>query len=132
MEPALASTVRINEINPGKPARRAQDQIAVDAFRGGERQYRLRIRIVADCRCKCDRSACASKIDRCVEGVATAGDAEAAVAAAGELDHHLADRDNASALFVHAIRASWLIRDYRLSAPAPPGALIENVGVRQN
>ena len=48
-----------------------------------------------------DVDAGARQIDRGIEGVAAAAHAEASVAAAGHLDHDLADRDHTLTLLVH-------------------------------
>ena len=84
------ASVSITE-RPGQPAGHAQHEIARHAFGGGEREDAVRIGIVAERGREGGVDAGAREIDRRVEGVAAAADGEAAVAAAREFDHHLAD-----------------------------------------
>src|SRR5262249_50695420 len=82
-------------------AARAQHEVAGDALRGGERQDRVRIGIIAERGRKRGVDAGAGEIDRHVEAIAGAADAETAVAAADELDQSFSHRHHAGPLLTH-------------------------------
>src|SRR5262249_55046671 len=101
--------VGVDESEPRQPSAQAQDQIARDPFGGREREDGVGIRIVAERGGEGGIDAGAREVNGDVEGVAGAADAEAAVAAANELDGGLADRHHAGSRLVHA-GGPWLIR----------------------
>src|SRR6266576_5124792 len=72
-----------------------------DALRGGERQDRLRIGIIPERGRKRSVDAGAGEIDRHVEAIAGAADAETAVPAADEFDQSFAHRHHAGPLLAH-------------------------------
>ena len=101
-EAALALGVGLDHVEAGQPAGHAQHQVGLDAFGRGHRDDAVGIGIVAERGGIGHVDAGARQIDRGVEGVAAAGHAETAVAAAGQFDHDLADGDHAGFLFGHA------------------------------
>ncbi len=117
VEAPLALGVGLDQVEPGLPAGHAQHQVGLDPLGAGQRDNAVRIAIVAERGGIGHVDAGAREIDRSVKGIAAAALAEAAVAAAGHLDHDLAHRHHAGFLIAHSRRPA-----HSLSTPAPIAA----------
>jgi hypothetical protein len=100
--------------------RNAEDEVRANAFGSGERQYTLRIAIIAERRGIGHVDARARQIHRRVEGVPAEREGIAPLAAARELDHHFADRHDASFVLGHAALYHAALRDARKSRDGAP------------
>jgi hypothetical protein len=98
MLPPRATRVVVDEAEARNAAAHAQDEVAADVLGRRQCQDAVRVGVVAERGREGDLGAGAREVDRGVERVAAAADAEASVVAARELDHDVADRDHAGAL----------------------------------
>ncbi len=98
-----AGRIGVDHGEAGEAAAHPQHQVARYALGRGERENGLGIGIIAERGRERGVDARAREVDRDVEGIAGAADAEAAVAAADEFDHRLPDRDGAGSLLAHGV-----------------------------
>jgi hypothetical protein len=85
----------------GQAAAQSQHEIAGNPLRRGEREDGIGIGIVPE-RCgKGDIEAGAGEINRHIERIAGAGDAESAITAAHQLNDRFSDRDDAGLRLAH-------------------------------
>jgi hypothetical protein len=103
IEVLLAGRIDLYRVETGQPAVHPQDRIAGDAFGGEQRQDGIRIRIMAERGRERDIGPGPRHVDRGIEGVAPAGAGEAAIAAAQQLNHDLADTDGAGLRIAHGV-----------------------------
>jgi hypothetical protein len=93
--------IRVDHGEARQAAAHSQHQIAGNTLRRGKREDHVGIGIISQRRRKGGIEPGTGEIDRHVEGVAGAADAEAAVAAADEFDDRFSDRDRAWPLLAH-------------------------------
>ena len=96
-----SGAIRVDHSEAGQAAAHSQHQIAGNTLRRRKGEDRVGIGIIPQRRRKGGIDPGTGEIDRHVEGVARAADAEAAVAAADELDDRFSDRDRAWPLLAH-------------------------------
>ena len=101
MAVARAVGLAVDHREAGQAAAQSQHEIAGNPLRRGEREDGIGIGIVPERRRKGDIEAGAGEINRHVERVAGAADAESAITAAHQLDDRFSHRDDAGLLLAH-------------------------------
>src|SRR6266516_5458844 len=122
-EAALAGGMGFDQIEPRGAVGHAHDQFGANAFGRRERNERVRVGIIAERGRIGDVDPCAREIDRGVERVAAEREAIAGVGTAGELDHHLADGNDAGLLLGHWSPAAQAALRERRNSPIRSSAL---------